>query len=442
MSVLDIPTAEVFEPLLAPARDKVARGGRGSGKSHFFAGLLIEDSLAEPGNSGGEGLFSACLREVQKDLKQSAKRLIEQKLIHHRLGEADGFKVFEDCIKTPGDGLIIFKGMNNYTADSIKSLEGAKRAWWEEAHTATQKSINLLRPTMRAPGSQLWWSYNPNLESDPIDKMCMGVERPTGMKVVNASWRDNPWWTAELEQERQDCLRMQPEQYDHIYEGGYAKVFEGAYFARQLIDAKNRIGLYGPDPLVPIRTFHDIGGPGAKADYYSIVVCQFVAGSITILDHYCAQGMAISDHVEWMRERGYAPRRRPNGTMSRGAHIRLPHDGLSESGPYKDMTWEKAWQDAGFDADTRDPDGLGAPKLRIEAVRRLFPRIRFNEETTRALRQQLGKYRPHIGPDGRDLGPLHDDASHDADAFGLMALEYEPPKQQQDNLVMPQLGIV
>ena len=392
--------------------------------------MAVEDSLAEPGQSAGEGLFSVCMREVQKDLKQSAKRLIEQKLIQHHLGEADGFKIFEDCIKTPGDGLIIFKGMNNYTSDSIKSLEGAKRAWWEEAHTATQKSINLLRPTMRAPGSQLWWSYNPLLESDPVDVMCMGEEKPSGLVVVTANWRDNPWWTAELEQERLDCLRMQPEQYKHIYDGDYQKVFEGAYFARQLIDAEKRIGRLGFEPLVPIRSFHDLGGPGAKADYYSIIVTQFVGQSVYVLDHYCAQGMTIADHAAWMRERGYAPEKRRDGTTSGGAHVRLPHDGLNENGPYKDMTWEKAWRAAGFDADTRKPDGAGAPKLRMETARLLFPRMWFNDETTRVLRRKLGQYRPHIGPDGRDLGPLHDDASHDADAFGLMALEYTPPRKQ------------
>ena len=404
---------------------------------------MIEDCLAEPGDNGGEGMFAVCMREVQKDLKQSAKRLIEQKLIQHSLGEADGFKVFEDCIKTPGDGLIIFKGMNNYTADSIKSLEGAKRAWWEEAHTASQKSINLLRPTMRAKGSQMWWSYNPNSDTDAIDRMSVGPERPTGMVVVNASWRDNPWWTAELEQERLDCLRMQPEQYDHIYEGGYAKIFEGAYFARQLIEceAEKRIGFYARDPLMPVRTFHDIGGPGAKADYYSIVVAQFVGGAINILDHYCSQGQPIGEHVAWMTERGYTPIQRKNGTMSKGAHVRLPHDGDDDGGP-TDYTWVAAWTDAGFDADCRETDGAGAAMLRVQAVRRLFPRMRFNEATTGLLRKQLGKYRPHIGPDGRDLGPLHDDASHDADAFGLMALEYEEPRKHQDTLVMPQLGIV
>ena len=132
MRSLAIQTAAVYEPLLAPARYKAAWGGRGSGKSHFFAELLIEDAMAEPGDSG-EGLRTVCIREVQKDLAQSSKALIEAKLSAHGITEADGFKVFRDVIQTPGDGLVIFKGMNDYTADSVKSLEGFKRAWWEEA---------------------------------------------------------------------------------------------------------------------------------------------------------------------------------------------------------------------------------------------------------------------------------------------------------------------
>ena len=107
MSILNIPTAKVFLPLLAPARDKGAFGGRGSGKSHFFAGLMIEDCLSAPGNCG-EGLRGVCLREVQKDLAQSAKRLIEAKLSAFGLGEANGFKIYRDVIKVPGDGLLIF----------------------------------------------------------------------------------------------------------------------------------------------------------------------------------------------------------------------------------------------------------------------------------------------------------------------------------------------
>src|SRR3954468_20377816 len=102
LSRLPIKTAEVFRPLLSPARDKAAWGGRGSGKSHFFAGLMIEDSLAHPGENGGEGLRSVCIRETQKDLAQSSKALIEAKLASFGLGEGEGFKVYRDVIRTPG----------------------------------------------------------------------------------------------------------------------------------------------------------------------------------------------------------------------------------------------------------------------------------------------------------------------------------------------------
>jgi phage terminase large subunit len=133
--VLQLKTPKVFAPLLKPSRYKGAWGGRGSGKSYFFADLLVEDCLAEPGNSG-TGMRAVCIREVQKDLAQSSKALIESRLEMHGLNESDGFKLFRDVIETPGDGLLIFKGMQDYTAESIKSLEGYKRAWWEEAQTA------------------------------------------------------------------------------------------------------------------------------------------------------------------------------------------------------------------------------------------------------------------------------------------------------------------
>ncbi|PBC00882.1 phage terminase large subunit, partial [Mesorhizobium sp. WSM3860] len=193
MATLSIQTAQIFQPLLAPARYKGAHGGRGSGKSHFFASLMIEDSLAE------RGLRSVCIREVQKSLKESAKRLLEDKLAECRLGEAAGFRVFREVIETPGDGVITFQGMQDHTADSIKSLEGFKRAWVEEAQTLSSTSLALLRPTIRAPGSELWFSWNPRRKTDPVDVMLRGQELPTGARVVRANWSDNPWLPPELE---------------------------------------------------------------------------------------------------------------------------------------------------------------------------------------------------------------------------------------------------
>jgi phage terminase large subunit len=420
---LKLKTAEVFTPLLDPARDKVVRGGRGSGKSHFLAELLIEDSLAEPGNSGGEGLRSVCIREVQKDLAQSSKLLLESKLKAHGVTEADGFKVFKDVITTPGDGLIIFKGMNDYTADSIKSLEGFKRGWWEEAQGATRHSINLYRPTMRASGSQMWWSYNPRRKIDPVDVMFMGPERPTGAVVVTANWRDNPWFTAELEQERLDCLRMQPDQYDHIWEGGYVTVVEGAYYAKCLAEAKaqNRIGRVAADPLMTIRLFADIGGTGAKADAFTIWAAQFIGREIRVLNYYEAVGQPLATHLAWCREQGYTPGK---------AQWWLPHDGDTQDKVY-DVSYRSALEEAGYAVEVVPNQGKGAASMRIEAGRRLFPSMWFNADSTEGGRDALGWYHEkkdearNIG-----LGPNHDWSSHGADSFGLMCVVYEAPAGQ------------
>lgn len=414
MSTLQIPTARVFQPLLEPSRYKGAWGGRGSGKSHFFGGLLIEDSLAE------KGLLSVCIREVQKTLKDSSKRLLEAKLKDFRLGEPDGFKVFNEVIQTPGDGAIIFQGMQDHTAESIKSLEGFRRAWWEEAQAASLRSLNLLRPTIRAPGSELWFSWNARLKIDPVDVMLRGPEKPTGAVVVKANWRDNPWFTDELEQERQDCLRMQADQYDHIWEGGYLTVAAGAYYAKHLAEAKSqgRIGRVGADPLMTIRLIVDIGGTGAKADAFTIWACQFIGKEIRVLDYYEAVGQPLAAHLNWCRSRGYTPER---------AQFWLPHDGSTNDKVY-DVSYESALRDAGYTVTVVPNQGKGAASARIEAARRLFPAIWFNEDTTEGGRAALGWYHErkdearNIG-----LGPEHDWASHGADSFGLMCVVYEAP---------------
>lgn len=416
MSGPKIPTAEVFDPLLPPARYKGAWGGRGSGKSHFFAELLIEDALCE------RGLLSVCVREVQKSLKDSTKRLIESKLAHYRLGEMDGFKVYREAIRTPGDGIIIFQGMQDHTAESIKSLEGFRRALVEEAQSLSPRSLALLRPTLRAPGSELWFAWNPRHRSDPVDAMLRGPELPTGAVVVRANWSDNKWFTAELEQERQDCLRMAPEQYDHIWEGGYATVTEGAYYARQLSEARasGRIGRVAADPLMTLRAVFDIGGTGAKADAAAIWIVQFVGRELRWLDYYEAQGQPLAAHVNWLRAQGYG-----------GALCILPHDGATRDRVH-DVSYESALRQAGFAVSVIGNQGKGAATLRIEAARRLFPNMWFDEERCTAGLEALGAY--HERRDeirGIGLGPAHDWASHAADAFGLGAIAYEAPAERR-----------
>jgi phage terminase large subunit len=380
--------------------------------------MLIEDSLAE------RGLLSVCIREVQKTLKDSSKRLIEAKLRDFRLAEADGFKVFNEVIQTPGDGAIIFQGMQDHTAESIKSLEGFKRAWWEEAQAASVRSLNLLRPTIRAEGSQLWFSWNARLRNDPVDVMLRGSEKPTGAVVVNANWRDNPWFTEELEQERQDCLRMQPDQYDHIWEGGYITIAAGAYFAKDINAAKlgRRITRVPFDPLMRIRIFCDLGGTGAKADAFAMWPAQFIDKEIRTRDYYEAVGQPLSAHINWLRSHGYGPDR---------ADIWLPHDGETND-RVTDVSFESAFTAAGYDVTVVPNQGKGAAKMRIEAARRRFSSIWFDEETTEAGLLALGWYHEKKDEErGIGLGPEHDWSSHGADAFGLMCVAYEAPTKQQ-----------
>lgn len=422
MSVLKIPTAEVFQPLLEPARYKGAYGGRGSGKSHFFAENLVDESLSAPGEIG-EGLRSVCIREVQKTLAQSAKRLIEAKLQKCGLGEAQGFKVYKSEIETPGDGLIIFQGMQDHTAESIKSLEGYHRAWVEEAQTLSAKSLELLRPTIRTPGSELWFSWNPRRKIDPVDEMFRQGEPPTNSRVVQANWSDNPWFPPELEQERLDCLRDNPDQYPHIWEGDYVQVAEGAYYAKHLAQARQdgRIGRVPPDPLQTIRLFCDIGGTGARADAFAMWAAQFIGHEIRVLDYYEAVGQPLDAHLAWMRERGYTPDR---------AAIWLPHDGATNDRVFS-VSYESAFREAGYDVTVVPNQGKGAAAARIEETRRLFPSIWINEDTCGPGLEALGWY--HEKKDEQrniGLGPEHDWASHGADAFGLMCVAHEPPNQK------------
>lgn len=417
MTALEIDVARAFVPLLKRTRYKGAHGGRGSGKSHFFAEMMVRDSVIEP-SINGEGLRSVCIREVQKDLKESAKLLIEDKLSKHRLGEADGFRVFKDVIQTPRDGIIIFKGMQDYTAESAKSLENFRRAWWEEAQTASARSLSLLRPTIRADGSEIWFSWNPRRKTDAVDMMLRGERLPTGATVVQANWADNPWFPKVLEDERLDCLRDNPDQYEHIWGGGYATVLAGAYYARAIAEAKaqGRIGRVAPDPLMTYRAYFDIGGTGAKADAVAIWIVQFIGREIRVLNHYEAVGQPLATHVAWLRESGYQK-----------AEVRLPHDGAAQDKVYA-VSYEGALRSAGFSVQVIPNQGAGAAAARIEAARRRFPMFWFNEATTGPGIEALGWY--HEKKDearGIGLGPDHDWSSHSADAFGMIAVDYREP---------------
>lgn len=224
MTVLEIPTAEVFEPLLAPSRYKGAWGGRGSGKSHFFGGLVVDEHTLKPGRK------TVCIREVQKSIKLSSKQLIVDKINQFNLGHL--FEVQDQQIKTPGGGVIVFNGLQNHTAESIKSLEGFDCAWVEEAQSISKYSWNMLRPTFRKEDSEIWASWNPYIKEDAVDEFFRGKGSDrSDMVTVKANWSHNPWFSkGTLEGERVEDLRSRPDDYDWIWEGAYRSVSEAAIF--------------------------------------------------------------------------------------------------------------------------------------------------------------------------------------------------------------------
>ena len=200
-------------------------------KSHFFAELIVETSYRCPGTR------SVCVREVQKSLKESAKRLIEDKIEQYEL---PGFKVKTDSIETPGNGIVLFQGMQDHTAESIKSLEGFDIAWTEEAQTMSSRSLEFLRPTIRKPGSELWFSWNPRDATDPVDKFLRGEKPPENATVIRVSYQDNPWFPDVLEEERKHDYETNPDRYAHIWLGEYEPTAIGAIWDRQTLHETRR----------------------------------------------------------------------------------------------------------------------------------------------------------------------------------------------------------
>lgn len=265
MRALSLPTAEVFVPLLEPsARYLGAHGGRGSGKSHFFAELLVEECVMDP------DLRAVCIREVQLSLAQSVKRLIEDKI--KALGLDSYFDVRRDEIRlSRGRGVIIFQGMQNHTSDSIKSLEGFKRAWVEEAQSLSQRSLDLLLPTIRADGSQVWFSWNPRKVKDAVEKLLRPradgilLPSPPGIITVEANWRDNPWINDVLLAEMRRDRERDPDKYQHVWLGKYAQRSSARVFrnfkAERFVTPSTARFMFGADwgfakdPTVLLRTF-------------------------------------------------------------------------------------------------------------------------------------------------------------------------------------------
>jgi phage terminase large subunit len=253
---LVIPTARVFQPLFQQGlRYLGAKGGRGSAKSHFLVDLAIDQCI-------DRDMRIVCIREVQRTLSQSVKQLLQDKIISHGAGYR--FRVLKPYIEVGETGRIAFEGMQNHTAESIKSLEAYDVALIEEAQSLSQRSLDLLRPTLRKPGSQIWAAWNPNDPKDPIDALLVKDPPPRAV-TVHSNWQDNPWFPEDLRDDMEYDRRRDPDKYDHIWGGAYRNASEAQVFKNWEIrdfdtpdDAQFYLGAdwgFSVDPSVLIRCF-------------------------------------------------------------------------------------------------------------------------------------------------------------------------------------------
>lgn len=404
---------------LGEARYRGAYGGRGSAKTRSFAKMTAVRGY-QWGNSGIEGQI-LCAREYMNSLDESSLEEVKAAIASEPFLE-EYYEVGEKYVRSK-DGRIryVFSGLRQ-NLDSIKSKARILLCWVDEAEPVSELAWQKLIPTVREDNSEIWVTWNPERKNSDTHKR-FRLNPPQDSKIIELNWQDNPWFPDVLNLERQEDLRVRPDQYNHVWEGDFVTVVDGAYYAKALVEAKSagRISNVAKDPLMTVRAFWDIGGTGAKADACSIWIAQFIGREIRVLDYYEASGQPLATHVQWMRDNGWSK-----------ALCVLPHDGATNDKVY-DVSYDSALRDAGFETEVVPNQGKGAAKMRIESARRLFPSIWFNASTTEAGREALGWYHEKKSSDDRNigLGPEHDWSSHGADAFGLMCVAYEEPMQKK-----------
>lgn len=396
-----------------------AYGGRGSAKTRTFAKMAAVHGyrLAQANEPG----VIVCGREFMNSLDESSMAEVKA-AIASEPWLARHYDVGEKYIRTADKRIeFAFIGLR-HNLDSIKSKARIRLMWVDEAEPVSETAWMKAIPTVREENAEIWVTWNPERKNSATHKR-FRVDPPDSAKIVQMNWRDNPWFPDILNKTRIEDQAKRPEQYEHVWEGDFVSVVEGAYYAAALVKAKadGRIGNVSRDPLMTIRAVWDIGGTGAKADACAIWICQFVGREVRVLDYYEAVGQPLASHVQWLRDNGYEK-----------ALCVLPHDGSSNDKVY-DVSYESALTEAGFEVTVVPNQGKGAAKMRIEAARRIFPSVWFNAATTEAGRDALGWYHEKKSDDDRNvgLGPNHDWSSHGADAFGLMAVTYEAPQVER-----------
>jgi phage terminase large subunit len=390
---------EKLDFLFRPARYKVARGGRGSGKSWGFARALLLYGVQNV-----ERVL--CTREIQKSIKQSVHQLLKDQV--QALGLSHFYEVLETEIRGKNGTRFYFAGLSDQTADSIKSFEGCTKVWVEEGQSITEQSWIILAPTIRTAGSEIWVTYNPELDTDPTHQRFV-AKPPDDCVSVLMNWRDNPWFPEVLEKERLACLKRDPEGYKNIWDGECKPAVTGAIYYNEAAAAvaNNRICNVPYDPLLKVHVVVDLGWNDAMAislvqkQSSELRVIEYIEDSHQTLDYYSA--MLKGKNMNWGK-------------------LFLPHDGRN-----KDFKTGKSAEEI--------MTALGwevaiTPSMSVEdgirLTRMAFGRMYFNKDKTERLVECIKRYRRVINQTTNEAGaPMHDEFSHGADNLRYICINAE-----------------
>jgi len=385
----------MVKPLFEPHRYKVFFGGRGGAKSWGVARALLVKAMQKP-------IRILCAREVQRTIADSVHRLIADQI--KDLGLTRVFSVTDQSIKGRNGSEFLFSGLRTQDVHKLKSFEGVDICWVEEAHVVSKRSWDILIPTIRKEDSEIWITFNPELDTD--ETYLRFVEKPpTDSVVVHLNYRDNPWFPKVLEKERLDLQQRDPIAYENVWEGKCRASVEGAIYEKEIADvyAQGRYRIVPYDPLLKVHTVWDLGWN----DQTSIILVQRGVSEVRLIGYIEDHHKTLAEYVDMLERLPY-----------RYATDWLPHDGKAKD--YKSgKSAEELMRAMG--RRVRIVENLSVEQG-IKAARLMFPRVYFDESAD-ALLMALKRYRRTINQiTGQPGPPLHDANSHGADAFRMLAL--------------------
>lgn len=402
MPSLQIP--EKLEPIFTPGRYKVLWGGRGSAKSWTVAAALVQQATMRP-------IRILCARETQRSIQESVHRLIKDTI--DRLGVDSLFEVQETRILGKNGSDFAFAGIRQQSVSNLKSFEGVDICWIEEAQVVTKRSWDVLIPTIRKPGSEIWLTLNPELDTDETYTRFV-IDPPSNAWVAKVNWHDNPWFGRELDDERQLMERRDPIGYRTVWEGECRPAVEGAIYAQEL-DALQRSGRFTTvsyDPLLKAHTVWDLGWN----DETVVLIVQRAASELRVIGAYISRFSTYENDIQELKDWA-----KDKPGLQWGTDW-LPHDAKAPTKASGGKTGEQIVQGLGRTVGIVPAFGV---EEGIKQTRTMFPRLWIDKRCQDWL-NAIKRYHRHVTADGSKTGqPVHDDASHGADALRYLAIVAE-----------------